>query len=94
MTVKDTFNSLGDGFRNAYGITDQLNFNQMTTLVNDLVPKNIIELDTAGFTYPSNTNDDMILMSSGRPTPLFSSRTAKQNTDLLNSLFILGVPKK
>ena len=90
MTVKDTFNSLGDGFRNAYGITDQLNFSQMTTLVNDLVPKNIIELDTAGFTYPSNTNDDMILMSSGRPTPLFNSRTAKQNTDLLNSLFMLG----
>lgn len=90
MTVKDTFNSLGDGFRNAYGITDQLNFSQMTTLVNDLVPKNIIELDTAGFTYPSNTNDDMILMGSGRPTPLFNSRTAKQNTDLLNSLFMLG----
>lgn len=90
MTVKDTFNSLGDGFRNAYGITDQLNFSQMTTLVNDLVPKNIIELDTAGFTYPSNTNDDMALMSLGRPTPLFSSRTAKQNTDLLNSLFMLG----
>lgn len=90
MTVKDTFNSLGDGFRNAYGITDQLTFNQMTTLVNDLVPKNIIELDTAGFSYPSNTNDDMVLMGSGRPTPLFSSRTAKQNTDLLNSLFMLG----
>ena len=62
----------------------------MTTLVNDLVPKTIIELDTAGFTYPSNTNDDIVLMSSGRPTPLFSSRTAKQNTDLLNSLFMLG----
>ena len=90
MTVKDTFNSLGDGFRNAYGITDQLTFNQMTTLVNDLVPKKIIELDIAGFTYPSNTNDDMVLMSSGRSTPLFSSRTAKQNTDLLNSLFMLG----
>lgn len=90
MTVKDTFNSLGDGFRNAYGITDQLTFNQMTTLVNGLVPKTIIELDTAGFTYPSNTNDDMALMGSGRPTPLFSSRTAKQNTDLLNSLFMLG----
>lgn len=90
MTVKDTFNSLGDGFRNAYGITDQLTFNQMTTLVNDLVPKNIIELDTAGFIYPSNTNDDMVLMGSGRSTPLFSSRTAKQNTDLLNSLFMLG----
>lgn len=90
MTVKDTFNSLGDGFRNAYGITDQLTFNQMTTLVNDLVPKTIIELDTAGFTYPSNTNDDTALTGSGRPTPLFSSRTAKQNTDLLNSLFMLG----
>ena len=90
MTVKDTFNSLGDGFRNAYGITDQLTFNQMTTLVNDLVPKTIIELDTAGFTYPSNTSDDTALTVSGRPTPLFSSRTAKQNTDLLNSLFMLG----
>lgn len=90
MTVKDTFNSLGDGFRNAYGITDQLTFNQMTTLVNDLVPRTIIELDTAGFTYPSNTNDDTALTGSGRPTPLFSSRTAKQNTDLLNSLFMLG----
>lgn len=90
MTIKDTFNSLGDGFRNAYGITDQLTFNQMTTLVNDLVPKTIIELDTAGFTYPSNTNDDTALTGSGRPTPLFSSRTAKQNTDLLNSLFMLG----
>ena len=90
MTVKDTFNSLGDGFRNAYGITDQLTFNQMTTLVNDLVPKTIIELDTAGFTYPSNTNDDKALTGSGRHTPLFSSRTAKQNTDLLNSLFMLG----
>lgn len=62
----------------------------MTTLVNDLVPKNIIELDTAGFTYPNNTNDDTALTGSGRPTPLFSSRTAKQNTDLLNSLFMLG----
>ncbi len=90
MTVKDTFNSLGDGFRNAYGITDQLTFNQMNTLINDLVPKNIIELDTAGFSFPSNTNDDMALMGSGKPTPLFSSRTAKQNTDLLNSLFMLG----
>lgn len=90
MTIKDTFNSLGDGFRNAYGITDQLTFNQMTTLVNDLVPKTIIELDTAGFTYPNNTNDDTALTGSGRPTPLFSSRTAKQNTDLLNSLFMLG----
>ena len=90
MTVKDTFNSLGDGFRNAYGITDQLTFNQMITLANDIVPRNIIELDTAGFTYPSNTNDDTALTSSGRPTPLFSSRTAKQNTDLLNSLFMLG----
>lgn len=90
MTVKDTFNSLGDVFRNAYGITDQLTFNQMITLANDIVPRNIIELDTAGFTYPSNTNDDMALMSLGRPTPLFSSRTAKQNTDLLNSLFMLG----
>lgn len=90
MTVKDTFNSLGDGFRNAYGITDQLTFNQMTTLVNDLVPRTIIELDTAGFIYPSNTNDDTALTGSGRPTPLFSSRTAKQNTDLLNSLFMLG----
>lgn len=90
MTVKDTFNSLGDGFRNAYGITDQLTFNQMITLANDIVPSNIIELDTAGFTYPSNTNDDTALTGSGRPTPLFSSRTAKQNTDLLNSLFMLG----
>lgn len=90
MTVKDTFNSLGDGFRNAYGITDQLTFNQMTMLVNDLVPRTIIELDTAGFTYPSNTNDDIALTGSGRPTPLFSSRTAKQNTDLFNSLFMLG----
>lgn len=90
MTVKDTFNSLGDGFRNAYGITDQLTFNQMITLANDLVPKNIIELDTAGFTYHNNTNDDTALTGSGRPTPLFSSRTAKQNTDLLNSLFMLG----
>ena len=90
MTVKDTFNSLGDGIRNAYGITDQLTFNQMITLANDIVPRNIIELDTAGFTYPSNTNDDMALMSLGRPTPLFSSGTAKQNTDLLNSLFMLG----
>ena len=90
MTVKDTFNSLGDGFRNAYGITDQLTFNQMTTLVNDLVPRTIIELDTAGFNYPSNTNDDTALTGSGRPTPLFSSRTAKQNTDLFNSLFMLG----
>ena len=90
MTVKDTFNSLGDGFRNAYGITDQLTFNQMNTLINDLVPKNIIELDTAGFSFPSNTSDDTALMGSGKPTPLFSSRTAKQNTDLLNSLFMLG----
>ena len=90
MTVKDTFNSLGDGFRNAYGITDQLTFNQMITLANDIVPSNIIELDTAGFTYPSNINDDTALTGSGRPTPLFSSRTAKQNTDLLNSLFMLG----
>lgn len=90
MTIKDTFNSLGNGFRNAYGITDQLTFNQMNTLINDLVPKNIIELDTAGFTYPNNTNDDTALTGSGRPTPLFSSRTAKQNTDLLNSLFMLG----
>lgn len=90
MTVKDTFNSLGDGFRNAYGITDQLTFNQMNILINDLVPKNIIELDTTGFSFPSNTSDDMLLMSSGKPTPLFSSRTAKQNTDLLNSLFMKG----
>lgn len=90
MSIQDTFNSLGDGFRNAYGITDQLTFNQMITLANDIVPRNIIELDTAGFTYPSNTNDDMALMSLGRPTPLFSSRTAKQNTDLLNSLFMFG----
>lgn len=90
MTVKDTFNSLGDGFRNAYGITDQLTFNQMITLANDIVPRDIIELDTAGFTYPSNTNDDKALTGSGRHTPLFSSRTAKQNTDLLNSLFMLG----
>lgn len=88
MTIKDTFNSLGDGFRNAYGITDQLTFSQMTTLVNDLVPKNIIELDTAGFTYPSNTSDDTALTGSGKHTPLFSSRTAKQNTDLLNSMFM------
>lgn len=90
MSIQDTFNSLGDGFRNAYGITDKLTFNQMTTLVNDLVPRNIIELDTAGFTYPSNTNDDKALTGSVRHTPLFSSRTAKQNTDLLNSLFMLG----
>ena len=90
MTVKDTFKSLGDGFRNAYGITDQLTLNQMITLANDIVPRNIIELDTAGFTYPSNTNDDTALTGSGRHTPLFSSRTAKQNTDLLNSLFMLG----
>lgn len=90
MSIQDTFNSLGDGFRNAYGITDQLTFNQMITLANDIVPKTIIELDTAGFTYPSNTNDDTALTGSGRPTPLFSSRTAKQNTDLLNSLFMLG----
>lgn len=88
MTVKDTFNSLGDGFRNAYGITDQLTFNQMTTLVNDLVPKKIIELDTAGFTYPSNINDDMVLMGSGRSTPLFSSRTDRQNRDIMNSIFM------
>ena len=39
MTVKDTFNSLGDGFRNAYGISDQLTFNQMITLANDIVPR-------------------------------------------------------
>ncbi len=90
MTVKDTFNSLGDGFRNTYGITDQLTFSQMTTLVNDLVPKTIIELDTAGFSFPSNTSDDTVLTGSGKPTPLFSSRTAKQNTDLLNSLFMNG----
>lgn len=90
MSIQDTFNSLGDGFRNAYGITDQLTFNQMITLANDIVPRNIIELDTAGFTYPNNTNDDTALTGSGRPTPLFSSRTAKQNTDLLNSLFMLG----
>ena len=90
MTVKGTFNSLGDGFRNAYGITDQLTFNQMNTMINDLVPKNIIELDTAGFSFPSNTSDDTALRGSGKPTPLFSSRTAKQNTDLLNSLFMLG----
>lgn len=90
MSIQDTFNSLGDGFRNAYGITDQLTFNQMITLANDIVPRNIIELDTAGFTYPSNTNDDTALTGSVRPTPLFSSRTAKQNTDLLNSLFMLG----
>lgn len=90
MTIKDTFNSLGDGFRNAYGITDQLTFSQMTTLVNDLVPKNIIELDTDGFSFPSNTNDDKALTGSGRPTPLFSSRTAKQNTDLFNYLFMKG----
>lgn len=90
MAIKDTFNSLGDGFRNAYGITDQLTFNQMITLANDIVPRNIIELDTAGFTYPSNTSDDTALTGSGRPTPLFRSRTAKQNTDLLNSLFMLG----
>lgn len=90
MSIQDTFNSLGDGFRNAYGITDQLTFNQMITLANDIVPRNIIELDTAGFTYPSNTNDDTALTGSGKPTPLFSSRTAKQNTDLFNSLFMLG----
>lgn len=74
MTVKDTFNSLGDGFRNAYGITDQLTFSQMTILVNDLVPKNIIELDTAGFTYPSNTSDDVVLTSSEKPTPPYLVR--------------------
>lgn len=90
MTIKDTFNSLGDGFRNAYGITDQLTFNQMNTMINDLVPKTIIELDTDGFSFPSNTSDDTTLTGSGKPTPLFSSRTAKQNTDLLNSLFMLG----
>jgi hypothetical protein len=90
MTVKDTFNSLGDGFRNAYGITDQLTFAQMNTMINDLVPKTIIELDTVGFTYPSNNSDDTALTGSGKHTPLFNSRTAKQNTDLLNSLFMLG----
>lgn len=85
MTVKDTFNSLGDGFRNAYGITDQLNFNQMIEGLNGLAPV-YVERDKEGWTYPGSEFDSALLQG-GQWSPSFNKMTDAERVSYWNGIF-------
>lgn len=85
MTVKDTFNSLGDGFRNAYGITDQLTFNQMVEGLNGLNPI-YVERDKEGWIYPGSEFDSALLHS-GQWSPNFNKMTDAERVSYWNSIF-------